>query len=320
MPPAMSKSKEIGKSKMIKTLRITGIITAVLAVVFLVFPVVFGVRSDEEVEQSLRSAGVVEEFNKIRGAKAEDSESQTSPLVKQAEAFALYLNPPPKPERAAASRRPGITHRPPAVSAKFKLIGTCVHASDPEMSVALIDEPGKGFRWVRQSGRVGHLVIERVKDGVVVVRDGKRTFELVAARPDRRSLVKGKRASPGETGSEPALSVLDEAGAEIMNSEFSQMSPEEQEAWAEKFFAVLEAMAAGEPNESGEKADSELSVEESAELENLIETMRVSDEEAEKLNHLGEELKDVQHDPNRNDDRGPERRASSHEPNSPEEK
>ena len=321
----MSKNKEIGKANMIKTLRITTIIMAVLAGGFIVFTAVFGIRSDEETEQFLSSAGVVEKFNKARGDRARASESQTSPLVKQAELFALYLNPPPKPKRAAVSHTPTIAPRPKGpVSAKFGLKGTCVYASHPELSVALIDEPGKGLRWVRQSATLGHLVIEQIKDGVVVVRDGERTFELVAARPAKRSLIrsliKGKGASLGQGGTELTLPAPDRADIGITESEFSQLSLEEQQALTGEIFAELGAMAAGEPNGSGEKTDLEISIEEKAKSEKIIETVRVSNEEAEKLNHLGKELKDVQQDPNRAEDQDHKRGASSEEPNSPEKK
>ncbi len=82
---------------MIKTLRITSIVAAVLAVIFLVFfvfPVVFGGYSDEHLEQSLDSPGVIERFNKNVGNKAKTGQDEISPLVQQAGAFALYLNPP----------------------------------------------------------------------------------------------------------------------------------------------------------------------------------------------------------------------------------
>jgi len=81
---------------MIKTLRITSFVAVILAVVFFVFPVIFGVRGDEQVEQFLSSPGVIEKFSKAKGDKDRRSESQISPLVKEAQAFALYLNPPPK--------------------------------------------------------------------------------------------------------------------------------------------------------------------------------------------------------------------------------
>lgn len=48
---------------MIKTLRITGFIVAVLAAILLTFPAFFGVRNNEQMEQLLKSPGAVEEFS-----------------------------------------------------------------------------------------------------------------------------------------------------------------------------------------------------------------------------------------------------------------
>jgi hypothetical protein len=223
---------------MIKTLRITSIIAVVLAVVFFVLPAVFGVRSNKPTEQFLNSASVMEKFNKAKGKKSTKSESQVSPLVKQAEAFALYLNPPePKKAPATSTREMAMSRIPPRptgpVSPKFKLIGTSYYALHPELSLALIDEVGKGLRWVKQSGKVGHLIIEQVKDGLVVVRDSKRTFELVAERPEKRSLLKksvssGARitgsSSPRVSAEKITASALNKAAARITSSRPPQAS------------------------------------------------------------------------------------------------
>ncbi len=189
---------------MIKTLRITSFVAVILAVVFFVFPVIFGVRGDEQVEQFLSSPGVIEKFSKAKGDKDRRSESQISPLIKEAQAFALYLNPPPKEIKTRPIRKtpttPSIPKPQGPVSAKFTLKGTSYYALHPELSLALIDEPGKGSRWVRQSSKVSHLIIEQIKDGLVVVRDGERTFELEPKRREERSLVI-KGSSSGQTGS-----------------------------------------------------------------------------------------------------------------------
>ena len=209
---------------MIKTLRITSIIVVVLAAVFVVFPVVFGVPplgvlwgGDEQADRFLNSAGSIEEFKEARGDENKDIGDQSSPLVREAERFALYLNPPAKPERAAPAHRPTGPPRPTGpVSAKFELTGTSVYPLHPELSLALIDEPGKGLHWVRQGGKVGHLIIEQIEDGLVVVRDGQRTFELVAERPEKRSLVKDASLEP--IRAKPALSPLDGPDVPVMHS------------------------------------------------------------------------------------------------------
>lgn len=255
---------------MIKTLRITSIIAVVLAVVFFALPAAFGFRGDKQIEQFLNSAGVIEGFKDAKGEKSGDNQREVSPLVKQAEAFALYLNPPPKPEPVPSA--PGAKNEPrPAgpVAAKFKLIGTSRHVLQPELSLALIDEPGKGLYWVRQSSKVGYLVIEQVRDGVVVVRDGQNTFELVAERPEKRSLVKASKSpissnssslsspSSGRITGEllpeaPALAAQAAVGEVQVGAEEKEMT----EADIRKVMADLDAMQVSA--EEKEKTEAEL--------------------------------------------------------------
>jgi len=179
---------------MIKTLRITSIVVAMLAVVLLVLPVVFGVRSDAEIEEFLQSPGAVDNFLAAKGQRPARDESQTSPLVKQAVDFARYLNPPPPlpPKTAPAAARSADQPAPPvAVTPKFNLIGTSFYASRPELSLALIDEPGKGLNWIRQGSTVGHLTIEQIKDGSITIKDSQGTSEMtVTVNQPWRSLLK----------------------------------------------------------------------------------------------------------------------------------
>jgi hypothetical protein len=281
---------------MIKTLRITSIIAVIFAVVFFVFPAIFGIRGDKQIEQFLNSAGSIEQFKQARGDKVEAKRNETSPLVKQAEVFALYLNPPPKPSPGPQVAR--SEPRPKSVSPKFRLVGTSRHSLHPELSLALIDEPGKGLRWVRPFSKVGHLIIEQVKDGLIVVRDGESTFELVAERPEKRSLLKVKPSSNGH--------ITDSYNPEI-NAEV-QMSAEEEaamEAAAKKILAELDAMQA-EANAvkadiEADKTDSGSKIEDITVVRKRpirpvsnLETMRISAREARGLGRLGRRLKNIQ--------------------------
>jgi hypothetical protein len=314
MLSAMSKNKEAWKSYMIKTLRITSIIAVVLAVVFFVFPAVFGVRGDKQIEQFLNSAGVIEQFKEAKGDKVKDNRQEISPLVKQAEAFALYLNPPPEPKTEPSVSRPRSEPRPKSVSPKFRVVGTSRHALHPELSLALIDEPGKGCRWVRQFSKVGRLIIEQVKDGLVVVRDGESTFELVAERPKKRSLLKKDSSSPLPQGRESSI----------------QMSVKEETALTrerEKALAELDALLAEmglvedfqmdvEPNEADLAPEDEEITEAKERQRSASQTMRISAEEAERLGRLGRGLKEnVQRGPNRVEDDRTESNANLIEPN-----
>ena len=325
---------------MIKTLRITSVVAAVLAVVFFAFSAVFGVRGDEPVSSRERflNSSVIEKFNKLRGQRSAKGRSQVSPLVKQAEAFASYINPP-KPEKPTKTTPSGnrpppvVTPEPPWFSAKFTLIGTTYYASHPELSLALIDEVGKGLHWVRQSGKVGHLIIEQVKDGLVVVRDGQRTLELVPERAEKISLLKGKGASSGPAkGWDPratlpasigpkATSVRQTAGpAKATASTISsrhpssrppQISAEESTAM-EKLMSELKAVREGARSD---KTSSGYSDEEAKALMGKLlsgfRATRISAEEARRLDRLGKDLNGTTDDPNRPRSRKIERSKKS---------
>jgi len=72
---------------MIKTLRITSVVAAILAGVFFVFPVIYGVRSDERIDEFLKLPSVKEKFEDAADSKTKTGESRESPLVKQAVDF-----------------------------------------------------------------------------------------------------------------------------------------------------------------------------------------------------------------------------------------
>jgi hypothetical protein len=283
---------------MVKTLRITSIIAAVLATFLIVFPAVFGVGRDKQVEEFLKSDGAVERFKKAAGAKTgKDSGSQTSPLVSQAEAFALYLNPP-KPvheSQPVPAAVPSIIPRPMGpVSPKFKLIGTSYYVTHPELSLALIDEAGTGLRWVRQSGEVGHLVIEQIKDGLVVLRDGETTSEMaVSDRPVTISLLKG-----ASTEGAVSTAALPDSGQptslpEVTIGSLPQLDPERSKALDELVDQLKALQSSMEPGQGGsEDRDAK-----TAAIDKVIsefKTSRVTNEEAKKLDDLGKSLKGTQ--------------------------
>jgi hypothetical protein len=269
---------------MIKIFRITSIIVAVLTTVLVVAsPVVLGSQNDKDIEEFLKLPGVVEELKKAGGEKITKTDGQISPLVKQAKSFALYLDPPPKPQakpKSTKKYKPKTKPKPAGpVTSKFKLIGTSFYESHPELSFALIDEPGEGFQWLRQSSSVGHLVIEEIKDGLIVIRDGKRTYELIAERKPRKRLVRGKEAAPA-TGSKPPEPDTEQTVIE--------------EELMENIVKKMEAMVTPDSNDSQPVSDqSEATMQE---VLSAIEAMRTHSEETKKLNDLGQELKKTQKD------------------------
>jgi hypothetical protein len=297
---------------MTKTLRITSIIAAAIAVAIFVLPAVFGGRIDPEVKKFLDAPGVVEKFKEARGAQNAEAQSQVPPLVMQAQAFALYLNPPPPPPEptpAPAAVIQAQAPRPKMVTPKFKLIGTSFYALHPEMSLALIDEPGKGLRWVRQAGKIEHLVIEKVENGKIIIRDGQRTEELAAERPPVKSLVKSKmpQASatpeaiiPPPAGEQPQVPV--ETAVAVETNEIAEDSPEAQ-AERQRFLDEITAMEkelekkAKSDNADSNEGDKD-TVEATKELLSEIQSRSVSKEEANNLEDLGQQLKEARKEPN----------------------
>jgi len=297
---------------MIKTLRITIFASAILAVIGFIFPVVFGGRSNERIEKFLNSPTVIEQFNKAMGNVAKASDSPSSPLEQQAEAFALYLTPQ-RPKEAPAALEGVIRPVLQPVTPKFRVIATTYYQAQPELSLALIDEPGKGLHWVRQSSKVGHLVIEQVRDSLVVVSGGKGNFEIAVEQKPQMSLLEGASTVPkgapavpkeagGQTSSNSPLTTPDiiDAGVTRTISRPPQRYPNnEKNAGLEELAERLKEL---QKSYKSDKTDSAPSAEERAALmEKLIsnfKSMRVGTEEAKKLGDLGKQLKDVGEDPN----------------------
>ena len=62
--------------------------------------------------------------------------------------------------------------------------------------MALVAEPGKGGYWVRKGERMGHLVVENIKDGAIVYRDGGQLRELAVAIKEAAPLAQPKPGTP----------------------------------------------------------------------------------------------------------------------------
>jgi hypothetical protein len=272
---------------MIKTLHITSIVIGILTVGIIVFGGVLGGHVDEEVEKFLQSPSAMEKFETAKDKRAFRRGVETSPLVKEAKAYALYLNPPPKPQpkkRLASTKtsKKVKPKRPPApVSAKFKLIGTAYYPLNPKSSMALIDQPGKGLSWVRQGNKVEHLIFEQIKDGVVVIRDGQKTREMkTPERAEDKAIKKFISSSP--KGSIGATRKTLRRSPPVVSA-----SPEELKAIEEVFSKVSADLQEGDqPDESAILMLDEV-------LSSISRT-RMNDNEANDLRVLGETLEQAQ--------------------------
>jgi hypothetical protein len=290
---------------MIKTLRITSIIAVILAGIVFVLPVVFGARSnptEAKLEQLLNSPGAIEKFNQAQADKATKDQGQSSPLVKQAQALALYLNPSQPKNGPAVQRMDTPSPRGP-VTAKFTLIGTSFYETRPELSLAFIDEPGKGWRWVRPFSQIGHLTIEQIKDGLIVVRDGQNTYELKAEeRPLQSALLEG---SSSEIAVPISTSTMKTGVDATSSGPATSPLPDKQHAALEELVEKLRNLQKDiKSRNDNSQADAEVKAELMEKFITDFKETRVSNEEAEKLGDLGKELKDVQSASDRIEDEG----------------
>jgi hypothetical protein len=187
-------------------LRITTIIAVIAAVVLLILPVVYGVRKDPKIEDILKAKNAVDKFMATRGQNPARDDEKTSPLVKEAMKYSNTINPPPPPPSEAPSAPVAQETRPIVVTPKFDLIGTSYYPQRPESSYALINEPGKGYNWVKQGSNVEHLVISDIKDGSITVKDGQKTSEMkVPVQESWRNLLKKPSASDAQPAINPVL-------------------------------------------------------------------------------------------------------------------
>ena len=276
---------------MIKTLRITIVITAIVAVFFFVLSAAFGLRHDKEKEAFLAKPTATEIFKKNAPRRAAELES---PLFKQAQAFALRINPPKPVERAMP-----VEIRKAVEAPKFRLMGTSYLPRDPNKSMALIDEPGKGLHWVSASEKIDYLTVLKIEDGKITYTDGKKTLEMIAEKPPETPgiiVLSGPDMEPAsETPSEEqAVSEQTEPAVPEAQQETETATAEEVESNIE---FIKQLMA--EANEANENEQS-ISSEEVNELQGLGEFLKQVEEEQKKIEQQEEqnEANAVQTEPN----------------------
>lgn len=299
---------------MINTLRITSVLAVLLAGVLFVFVVVFGVRSDEQTNTFLATDGVREKFEKASDSKAKPGQDKASPLVQQAEAFALYLNPP-KPSVAATAKQPkagGILPPLPGITPKFKVFATSYFKDNPEMSLALIDEPGSGRRWVRQSSNVGHLLIEQVRDGLVVVKSNEETYEVAIEQNPEAAPAKPlpaastPRGAPSRSRTTPAMPARASSATVPVGRSRSLAEQPGNAGRDAKLHELAKQLIDVQKNGASEDESPALTQDEKTartlELINKYRaaqrSARVSPKEAKKLGDLGQTMEDAGPEPN----------------------
>ncbi len=156
------------------------------------------------------------------------------------------------------------------------------------------------------------MLIEQIKDGIVVFRDGKGTFEQKTEQKPEMSLLEGasavppgragiSRRTPGAAGSRAALPASGGTDAGITKPKSRVPLPRRTAEEDMKMKELVEKLRGIQRSFKSDKTSSGPSAKEKAELmENLISqfrSSRLSAEEAKKLSTLGKELKKVWEEP-----------------------
>ena len=291
---------------MVKTLRITTVVAAMMAAAMFALPIKYGIQTDENVEKFIGAPGVIEEFKATSGNIRQAPSDQVHPLVQQAQAFALILDPPkpevPTPRRGAPGNRQ-VTVTPPDLTPKFKVLTTSYYENNPELSMALIDEPGKGKHWIRQSTTVNHLFIEQIKDGVVIVRNGETTFEtpiepkkVVPPAAARTVISPTNTSRAGRAAAEPPVRAPVRSPIIVKNPKTEIDDPRAQRV--EELIEKMRLLESQSDDPDNPQASNE---EKAAQLQKIINEIRnsnlnISDEEAQNLDDLGEVLDNLESD------------------------
>ena len=300
---------------MINTLRITGLLVVVFAV--LVVGSVLGfvpflngdVAGDEQARKVLSSPGAVERFKTQHGGKVSATKDRTPPLVQQAQLLAGILNPPVKPPRPIdppKTNKTRISRPVGSTSAKFDLVGTSYLPAAPEESFAYIRLPGNEYRWVKQGSEVGHLVIKEIRNGSITCLDGQRSTELaVESIPETSSLLtsgaaaaqatpvmpKPSRPAPVRTVNRSAPRPSFPTPRTNTTAPSSRMNEKDEEALGELVNRLRDMQESFRSDKTGSRVDPE---DRAAMVNKVISefksSSRVSDEEAEKLDDLGKQL------------------------------
>jgi hypothetical protein len=207
---------------MVNTLRIASVLAVIVAGVFLASVTGFiswrslDAGKDEELSRILSAPSVVDKFRESQGDKTQDRQDAISPLVKEAEAFALFLNPP-APAPTAPTPKPTIPRIPPrpgsqvSTSAKFDLLGTSYSAASQSECFAYIKmQDGRTYRWVRTGDVIGHMQVKEIRKDSIVCSDGNiDTPMFVPQRQNPSSLLEAVTSPVAAVDSATPPSVAD---------------------------------------------------------------------------------------------------------------
>jgi len=194
---------------MLKILKLVALIFAVLASCLTAGLIVLSIQDNSKVTAFLRAPGVFEKMG-INAGAADDQKDMTPPLVVQARAFALRIDPPIPQETKTLTRIPEdqenqtnpdgkgsesdttiIISDPPPLP-RFDLLATVRYELAPEKSLALFQTGGRQ-EWFYKGQTVGRHTIADIKDGrVTLIQSGRQPQEVsVPPKSNSPPLLKG---------------------------------------------------------------------------------------------------------------------------------
>lgn len=205
---------------MLQTLKIARVIAAVFTVGFIVYLAITAFKPDKDIQSFLDKPSTIDKMKKLK-LQINPNKDKESTLVTEAKALANRIDPPPPPippkpqvkdqPKVAEKPKPVINRPPPPTPVKtknFQVLATCKYETAPEKSLALLKIVSEGNKWFRQGETIGHLTIQEVKDGSIVVYQGDQFHEEISVLPDKGNNTKSLLRPDGT----PALAESESKG------------------------------------------------------------------------------------------------------------
>jgi hypothetical protein len=184
---------------MVRTLRLFCVLVLVSVGVVTALCVALQMQGAPKVEYNSEPS-ILERFKQADKRSERITEGALSPLVRQAESFALYLHSePPESDETSELTTDLIEEisepEPKRLKPKFKVIGTMYNRSKPEKSMALVSVPGKKPHWVKRGARLGHFIVEKIERGLIVYNDGDHSRNMAVDLKDSEQIAHTRRAT-----------------------------------------------------------------------------------------------------------------------------
>ena len=275
---------------MLNAFKISSYVILVVSVVLAAHLSISSFSSDSSIKNLLDSPGAYERCKEKTTISHSNTTAGQNPLVKQAKEFANRINPPEEVQTDKKVSRETPHNKKPAKKTnlykKFKLLGTVVNSSNPQMSMAFIDLPGTGKKWVFQGETVNRTVIENIYEDKISIKDGSVTKELALVIPESKvkQLLKVSGASESIEGNKEKLTpekIVNMVHGKLKGRATSKPAVHKKPVVREKKEVVIT------PQEKAKQASSVLKA-----LESISKDKQGSDEQEQKrLDEVGKVLK-----------------------------